>query len=211
MRRLFQVAFSATWKVRVLDRRHEPASGGVVYICNHQSFLDPILMSMALRRPMSYMARDSLFRSAVFRAVIRSLGAFPVKRDTADTGALKEGLRRLKAGGQLVVFAEGTRTRDGRIGPLLPGVALLAQRAAEWTVPVVIDGALECWPRWRRVPRPGSIVVRYGPPVHRSQAQLLGPQELLSGIRDTMILIQSDVRRRLGKPPLLYAGPTGKD
>ena len=203
-RRLFQVVFSAAWGVRVFDRRFEPVGGGVLYICNHQSFLDPILMSYALRRPMNYMARDDLFRFAPFRLLIRSLGAFPVKRGTADTGALKEAMRRLKAGGQLVVFAEGTRTTDGRIGPLLPGVALLAQRAAEWTVPVVIDGALECWPRWRRLPLPGSIVVRYAPPIPRSQAEALAPGELLSRIRRTMIELQSDMRRRLGKAPLDY-------
>ena len=208
MRRVAHVVFSAVWQVRVFDRRFEPASGGVLYICNHQSFLGPILMSLGLRRPMSYMARDSLFRFAPFRAVIRSLNAFPVKRNSADTGALKEAMRRLKAGGQLVVFAEGTRTVDGRIGPLLPGVALLAQRAAEWTVPVVIDGALECWPRWNKLPRPGSIVVRYASPIPRSQAEPLPAAELLSGIRRTMIELQSDMRRRLRKPALEYDAPS---
>ena len=203
-RRLFQVTFSALCGVRVFDRCREPAEGGVLYICNHQSFLDPILMSMALRRPMSYMARDTLFRFPPFRWLIRSFNAFPVKRGTADTGALKEALRRLWAGGQLVVFAEGTRTTDGRIGPLLPGVSLLIQRGAEWTVPVVIDGAVECWPRWRMLPLPGSIAVRYGRPIHKSEAAGLDPADLLARIRREMIEIQADMRRRLGKPAIDY-------
>jgi 1-acyl-sn-glycerol-3-phosphate acyltransferase len=200
LHRMAQVLFISAWRVRVFDRRFEPAGGGVLYICNHQSFLDPALMSLALRRPMNFMARDSLFRFEPFGALIRSLNAFPVKRSSADTGALKEAMRRLKAGGQLVVFPEGTRTLDGRIGPFLPGVAMLAQRAADWTVPVVIDGAFECWPRSRKIPRGGSIVVRYARPIHRSQAARLAPEDFLASVRQAMIELQSDMRRRLGRP-----------
>jgi 1-acyl-sn-glycerol-3-phosphate acyltransferase len=194
---------STLWGVRVFDRCNEPADGGVVYICNHQSFLDPPLMGVALCRPMNYMARDSLFFPP-FGAMIRSVNAFPVKRNTADTGAIKEGMRRLKAGGQLVVFAEGTRTWDGRIGPLLQGASIFSKRAADWTVPVVIDGAMECWPRWRLLPVPGSIVVRYGRPIPKAEAKAMEPAAFLDRVRRTMIEIQADMRRRLGKKPLEY-------
>jgi len=161
MRRVLHVAMALPWGPRVYNRCYEPTRGGAVYICNHQSFLDPMLMSYSLRRPMSFMARDSLFKVPGFSQLISKFNAFPVKRGSADTGAMKEAMRRIKAGGQMVVFAEGTRTLDGRIGPFLPGVALLAQRAAEWTVPVVIDGAFEVWPRTQRLPSPGHIVVQY--------------------------------------------------
>jgi 1-acyl-sn-glycerol-3-phosphate acyltransferase len=194
---------STFFGVRVFDRCYEPAQGSAVYICNHQSFLDPPLMGMALRRPMNYMARESLFFPP-FGAMIRSVNAFPVKRNMADTGAMKEGLRRLKAGGQLVVFAEGTRTLDGRIGPLLAGASLFSQRAADWTVPVVIEGAFECWPRWQLLPRLGSIVVRYGRPIPRAEAKEMEPHALLDRIRRTMIEMQADLRNRLGKKPLEY-------
>lgn len=207
MRRLFQVCMSALWQVRVFGRHHEPAAGGAVYICNHQSFLDPMLMSFALRRPMNYMARETLFRLPGFRGLIRSLNAFPVRRAAADAAALKEAMRRLRSGGQVVVFAEGTRTRDGRIGPLLPGVAVLAQRAAEWTVPVVIDGAFEAWPRWRRLPRPGSVVVQYAPPIPQAEARTLGARAFVERVRETLIELQTDVRRRVGRPRLNYDRP----
>ena len=203
-RRVLQGICSALWGVRVFGRCFEPASGGAAYICNHQSFLDPILIGIGLRRPLNYMARDSLFRFAPFGRLIWSVNAFPVKRGTADTGAIKEALRRLRAGGQVAVFAEGTRTRDGRIGPLLPGVSLLIQRGAEWTVPVVIDGALECWPRWQALPLPGSVAVRYGRPIHKSEAAGLAPEELLGRIRREMIEIQADMRRRLGRSEIAY-------
>jgi 1-acyl-sn-glycerol-3-phosphate acyltransferase len=199
----------AFWKVRVFNRCVEPPEGGVVYICNHQSFLDPILMSMALRRPVNYMARDSLFKGP-FKYLIGALNAFPVRRGTADTGAIKEAMRRLKAGGQVVVFAEGTRTPDGTIRPFLPGVAILSQRSADWTVPVVIDGAYEAWPRTQALPSPGSIVVRYGRPISREEARKHTPQQLVDRVRDELIEIQADVRSRVGRPALSY-NPGKKD
>ena len=204
MRQFLQATVTMLWKVRVFDRYHEPPEGGAVYICNHQSFLDPIVMSFALRRPMNYMARESLFHFRPFGCLIRRFNAFPVKRGTADLGAIKEAMRRLKAGSQVVVFAEGTRTLDGRIGPFLPGVAVLAQRAAAWTVPVVIDGAFEAWPRWRAIPSPGSVVVRYAPPIPQREASAMSAEELTNRVRNVLIDMQRDIRRRVGRPELKY-------
>ncbi|MFA6133210.1 MAG: lysophospholipid acyltransferase family protein [Phycisphaerae bacterium] len=206
-RQWLQVLMPAAFKVRVFNRRVEPAEGGAVYICNHQSFLDPILMSFALCRPMNYMARDSLFRWPLFRLIIESANAFPVRRGTADLAALKEAMRRIKDGGQVVLFAEGTRTLDGRIGPFLPGVAMLAQRVAQWTVPVVIDGAFECWPRTQALPSPGNIVVQYGRPMPQEQVRKMAPEELMGQVRNEMIEIQAELRRRVGREPLDYGKP----
>jgi 1-acyl-sn-glycerol-3-phosphate acyltransferase len=203
-RKVCQIVMIPAWQVRVFNRHLEPTTGSVLYISNHQSFLDPMLVSFALSRPLNYMARDSLFRVPGFKQLIQSVNAFPVKRNTADTGALKEAIRRLRVGGQLVVFAEGTRTIDGRIGPFLPGVAMLAQRAADWTVPVVIDGAFEIWPRWQKFPSLGSIVVKLGTPIPQSQAKATGSEGLLKNVRQTLIEMQVDLRRRVGRPALVY-------
>lgn len=201
-RRIFQTAFIGLWRVRVFNRHYEPAEGSALFLCNHQSYLDPPLMGLALRRPMNYMARDSLFRPPVFRQLIVSWNAFPVRRASADTRALKEALRRLRRGGQVAMWPESTRTRDGRVGAFLPGAALLAQRAADWVVPVLIEGAFECWPRTRKLPRSGRIVVVYGRPLCRAEAVEMEPRELVRVVRDRIVALQSDIRRRLGRPPL---------
>ena len=204
MRRICYM-LTALWKVRVFNRHLEPADGSAVYICNHQSFFDPILMGMALRRPMNYMARDTLFRIPGLKQLIASLNTFPVRRGTADTGALKEAMRRLRAGHQVMVFAEGTRTRDGRVGRFLPGVAMLAQRAAKWIVPVVIDGAFEAWPRTQALPGGGNIVVQYAPPIPRAEAGKLNGEQLIRRVRQAIIEMQTDIRRRVGRPALNYS------
>ena len=204
---LFQAVFSAVWQTRIFNRRYEPTTGPAVYICNHQSFLDPIVMSMALRRPMNYMARDTLFRIPGFGRLIKSLYAFPVHRGTADTAALKEAMRRVQAGGQVVVFAEGTRTRDGRISPLLPGVAMLARRARAVTVPVVVDGAFECWPRWQPLPLPGHIVVQYGRPISADEAREMSADQFVARVHSDLVTIQTAIRRRIGRPAVQYERP----
>lgn len=203
-RYLLRMTVSPFWQVRVFNRHFEPANGGAVYICNHQSFLDPALMGMALRRPMNFMARDSLFRIPLFKQLIASVNAFPVRRGTVDFSAIKQAMRRLKAGGQVTVFAEGTRTSNGRIDKFLPGVAVLAQRAARWTVPVVIDGAFEAWPRSQLLPSPGNVVVQYAPPIPQSEARKMKAEVLIESVRQTLIQMQSDIRRRTGRPALKY-------
>jgi len=114
-------------------------------------------------------------------------------------------MRRLKAGGQVVIFAEGTRTRDGRINPFLPGVAMLAQRAAKWTVPVLIEGAYDVWPRTQAMPSFGKhIVVRYAPAIPQAEAKKHTPADFVESVRQTLIAMQHDVRKTLGKPPIEY-------
>ena len=204
-RRWCQGVFLSAWRLRVFDRCHEPTEGSVVYISNHQSFMDPPLMAMALKRPVHFMARDSLFGNPAFSLLIESVNAFPVRRGKADLGALKEGMRRLKRGGQVVVFAEGTRTPDGRIAPFLPGVALLAQRAAKWTVPVLIDGAYEIWPKGQALPSlGGTIVVRYARPIPQAEARKQKPVDFVASVRQMLIGMQHDVRRSLGRSELEY-------
>ncbi|MBS3821277.1 MAG: 1-acyl-sn-glycerol-3-phosphate acyltransferase [Planctomycetes bacterium] len=204
MRRGCHALCTTLWNTRVYNRHLEPPTGGVVYVSNHQSFLDPVLATMALRRPGNYMARDSLFRNPLFCNLIDSLNAFPIRRGAADLAALKEAMRRLKGGRTLVIFPEGTRTKDGTINPFLPGVAILSQRAAEWTVPVVIDGAFDAWPRSQALPRPGRIAVQYGQPVHQSDARKLDAQAFVDNLRHKMIDIQTDIRRRIGRGELRY-------
>ena len=199
--RLFLPLF---WKTRVYGRHNEPSEDGVVYISNHQSFLDPMLVGFGLVRPLNYMARNTLFDTPGMGQLMTAVNAFPVKRGTADTGALKEAMRRIKRGGQVLIFAEGTRTRDGRIAPFLPGVSLLAQRAAKWIVPVVVDGAFEVWPRTRSLPGAGHITVSFGRAIPQEAVRKFKSGPLVEHIRQIMIRMQTDVRQRTGKPKLEY-------
>ena len=179
-----QVLFASLWRGRVFGRHHVPRTGGVLLVCNHQSFFDPILATLALPRECHYMARDTLFRNPYFKRLIESLNAFPIKRGTADVTAIKETLRRLKKGQLVTTFPEGTRTRDGSLGPIQPGVVLLARKARVPLVPAMILGAFEAWPRQAKFPRPHPVIVAYGEPMSVEMLRSLGDEECINEVSD---------------------------
>ena len=181
--------------LRVHHRRRFPRTGGVLVVANHQSYLDPILAAVGMPRAFHPMARESLFRFAPFRWLIGSLYAFPVRRGTADLAAVKEALRRLQAGGVVLVFPEGTRTRDGSIGPMHGGPAAIAARAGVPIVPMVIDGAFEAWPRTRRLPRPQRIRVACGRAVSVGGADADDPETVMAAVRRQMLDLQAELKR----------------
>lgn len=149
------------FRIRCHGRRQAPAKGGVLVLANHQSYLDPIMVGLACDRQLNYLTRQSLFRFGPFGWLLRSLSTIPIDRDGLGLSGLKAVLRRLKQGEAVVVFPEGTRTRDGELGEMKPGFCALARRARVPILPVAIDGAFTAWPRTHRLPRPGSIVVEF--------------------------------------------------
>ena len=158
-----RVAALAAFDYRCYNRERVPQTGGVIFASNHQSFLDPWLVGLAQSRATFYLARDTLFKVPGFGRLIASVNAFPVPRESkVPRRALEVCLEILRAKRPLVLFPEGTRSRDGDMLPLKRGIALIAQRSKCPVVPVYVDGSFDLWPRHRRLPRPGSIRVFFG-------------------------------------------------
>jgi len=174
-----------------------PAGGGVLLVSNHQSFMDPVLVTMALYREGNYMARDSLFENRWFRRLIEFLNAFPIRRGTADMMAIKETMRRLKEGRVVVAFPEGTRTPDGRIGPMLGGLATVARKCRATIVPTLIDGMYQAWPRHRLLPGQGDVIIEYDRPITPAEYAGMTPDELTEEIRRRIAAMQADWHRRV--------------
>ncbi len=199
LRLVAQLLLTFLFRGRVFGTRHVPLTGGVLLVSNHQSFLDPVLATLAIPRECHYMARDTLFHHPTLRRVIEYLNAFPVKRGTADMGAIKETLRRLKAGKVVLTFPEATRTTDGRIGPMRAGVVLLARKARVPIVPTLILGAFEAWPRTRKLPVPRPILVAYEEPIYPHRHPDWSDDECVAMVRDRIVAMQA---RYAGHPVL---------
>ena len=191
-----RVLFILGFGIRVYHRERLPVTGGVLVVCNHQSFLDPILAAVGMPRPFHPMARETLFHPAPFGWLIRSLHAFPVRRATADLTAIREALRRLKGGAVVLVFPEGTRTRDGSIGRLQGGPVTIAARAGVPIVPMVIDGAFESWPKGHRLPCPHKVRVACGRPVSAEDLATGDPQVLVDRIHAEMVDLQKELHKK---------------
>ncbi len=165
--RLFGISVIAPsyFHLSVTGREFIPSTGGFILASNHRSYLDPVILGFASQRMLSFMARDSLFRTPGFSRFIQSLNANPIKRGQADLGALKLGVRLLFQGRGLVVFPEGTRSTTGELGSGRPGVAMMAVRSGAPVIPAWIEGTENSMPKGATTVKPAKVSVRFGPSV----------------------------------------------
>ena len=155
----------AYFGLRLRGTEHIPREGGLVIVPNHQTYADPPLVSIPVRRPVYYMAWSRLFDIPVFNRFIRLLRAFPVDIDARDARATREAVRLLQRGAALMIFPEGERTADGRLRRFKPGAFRLAVSLDVPVLPVTIAGGDHAWPPGRILPRPGRITITYHPPL----------------------------------------------
>jgi 1-acyl-sn-glycerol-3-phosphate acyltransferase len=165
-RPLFRVLFS----VEHHGVENVPEEGVVIIAGNHPSYLDPLLVGLPIKRTIRFMAWDALFKVPLLGQIIKAVGAFPVDiRKGRGEAAYREALRVLESGEALGVFPEGQRSDQAAMGNLRAGVARLAIETGAPIVPVTIGGAMRAWPKWKFLPRPAKIVVRYHEPIRLSE------------------------------------------
>ena len=194
------------FRIRVYGKKNIPDEGAFVLVGNHQSYLDPVFCGIPLKRPLYFLARDSLFANRFFGRLISSVNTIPVKRGQADLSAVKTIIGKLKDGRGVCLFPEGTRTSDGKISVFKPGFGLLCRRGEAVIVPVVIDGAFECWPRHKKIFSPGGqIVVCYGEAIPAEQVKEMNDRELAKSLTNTLRRMQNDCRVKHGKEPYDYS------
>jgi 1-acyl-sn-glycerol-3-phosphate acyltransferase len=170
-----------------------PPSGGALLVSNHLSHLDVFVLGVPLGRPLNYVARSTLFFPPL-GVLIRSVGGFPIQRDGMGASGLKETLRRLRNGGIVTLFPEGTRSRDGELGELKAGIAVLAARARVPIIPAAVAGTFEAWPRSKPWPRPHPICIHYGPTIWPDDYAQMPGDALTRLIRDRILECQTHAR-----------------
>jgi 1-acyl-sn-glycerol-3-phosphate acyltransferase len=136
-----------------------------VLASNHASYIDPPLVGAGVRRPISYLARATLFRFPPMAWLLRQWSVVPVDRDGGSGAGLRVILDRLHAGSAIILFPEGTRTHDGKLQPARSGIGLIVIKSNEPVVPVRVFGTYEAYGRHRRLPLPRRIAVKYGEPM----------------------------------------------
>lgn len=161
----FRTVYKLYFGFRAYNPERVPQSGPVILASNHASFLDPPLIGAGLNRGLNYLARESLFNFAPLGAVLHSWNVVPVDRDGGGAKGLKAILDRLLAGGGIILFPEGTRTRDGKLQPARSGIGLTVIKSSAPVVPVRVFGTFEAYGRHLKLPRPYPIAVKYGQPV----------------------------------------------
>jgi 1-acyl-sn-glycerol-3-phosphate acyltransferase len=161
-------AFYFGW--RVYNNERVPLQGPVILAANHASFLDPPLVGSGLHRDINYLARKSLFRVPMLGWILRTVNAVPVDRDGGGASGLKAIMDRLHNGGAIILFPEGTRSKDGNFQPARSGVGLTVIKSEASVVPVRVFGTFEAWGRHVKFPRlRRRVIVKYGEPMRFDQ------------------------------------------
>lgn len=197
------LAMRLLYRARALGLGRLPASGPVLLVANHQSYLDPPLVGITVRnRHLDFIARLGLFSSPLLDRVLRALNSVPIREEGGDAAAIKEILRRLDHGRAVLIFPEGTRSPDGAMRPFKRGVAVLVKRAKCPVVPVAVEGCYDAWPRERKWPRliGQRVAVAYGDPIPHAELMAGGPDaalELLERrIEEMRLALRRCMRRR---------------
>jgi 1-acyl-sn-glycerol-3-phosphate acyltransferase len=161
----YRTIFATYFHWRVFNPERVPLEGSVILASNHASFLDPPLVGASLPRAINYLARESLFQLPVAGWILHKCQAVPVDREGGGARGLKAILDRLLAGGAIILFPEGTRTRDGRLQPARSGIGLTVIKSSAPVVPCRVFGTYEAYGRHVRVPRPHGVRVKFGQPL----------------------------------------------
>ena len=172
----------------------------MLLLANHQSFFDPVVVGMGMRRPLYALARATLWDSPVVGWLISSLNAIPVDQEASDIAGLRRCVEVLKDGHTMLLFPEGERTLSGDTGPFAAGTMLLLRRAKPTVIPVAIDGAYEVFSRRMRRPRlTGRMGVMFGEPIASERLLAMKGDEALAMLRETVEAMRLEVRRRLAE------------
>jgi 1-acyl-sn-glycerol-3-phosphate acyltransferase len=162
----FRAAFSTYFHWRVFNPENVPTRGPVILAANHASYIDPPLVGAGVQRHVNFLARDTIFHVPILASILRSWEVVPVDRDGGSGRGLKLILGRLAAGGVIILFPEGTRSRHGELNPARSGIGLTVIKSSAPVVPVRVFGTHRAFGPHMFFPRPRQLMVKYGKPCY---------------------------------------------
>jgi 1-acyl-sn-glycerol-3-phosphate acyltransferase len=147
--------------LKVEGWRNIPRSGAVIVAPNHLSYLDPVLVAIAIDRPINFMGKAELFNGRILGKLLTWIYVFPVKRGTGDRHAIRYALQLLEEGKVLGIFPEGTRQKHGQVEHTQAGAAMIALKSGAPVLPVACIGTDRPFPFGWLWP----LVIRIGEPI----------------------------------------------
>lgn len=187
-RSLIAIYIRAFCRLKRTGQTNIPRDGGLIIASNHLAAADPFIMGTAVPRELSFMAKKELFDIPVEGWLIKRFNAFPVDRFGLDLAVIKKSLEILKSGMALVMFPEGTRSKDGKIQDGKIGVGMLARKAKVPIIPVYIENSKKAWFNFITGKR---FIVRFG---EKIPAEWIIAQE---NSKDGYKAITEEVMRRI--------------
>tara|TARA_A100001388_G_scaffold50176_1_gene33717 strand:+ start:57 stop:677 length:621 start_codon:yes stop_codon:yes gene_type:complete len=176
----------------LIGRENIPQKDSFIMVSNHGSLLDPPLLGHALGRNISFMAKAELFKVPLLGFIIKSCGAYPVKRGIADKSTIKTACKKLSDNNCIGIFIDGTRQKNGRVNKPKQGAALLSFKNQKLLLPVAIVNSHKLIKFKFCIPFFSKIVIKVGKPVQP-------PQDSSKNDLHTMtMLLQDNINNLIG-------------
>jgi 1-acyl-sn-glycerol-3-phosphate acyltransferase len=153
------------WRFRKFGTEHIPQTGGVIIASNHVAYVDPPFVGAACPRELFYLAKVELFSNALFGWLIRKYNAIPIVRGAFDRRAINRAVELLKEGKALLLFPEGTRSKDGDFLEPKLGIGMIALEAGVPVVPAYISNSSRLLYSFLRRKR---LIIGFDSPIGRS-------------------------------------------
>jgi 1-acyl-sn-glycerol-3-phosphate acyltransferase len=176
------------YRVKAIGVKNVPKTGPLLLAPNHFSQMDHFFVGLYLRRKVRFMAKSQMFGPPVLTYIYKHGGVFPVRRGHHDEEAIKTAATILEQGEMLLVYAEGGRSRSGKLKEVKPGIGRIALESGAPVVPVAIHGS-EKVRRWKRLRFP-KVTVQFGEPLHfpteeapSRERQLEAAQQIFAPVR----------------------------
>ncbi|NND47217.1 MAG: MFS transporter, partial [Woeseiaceae bacterium] len=181
MRFLAWLVINVLYRIRTTGLENIPSTGPAVVVCNHVSFMDPIILGGSVRRPMRFVMWYKIFEIPLLKFLFKTAKAIPIASAREDKQLMDEAFEKvdaeLAAGNVVCIFPEGGITSDGEIQRFRPGIEKIIQRRA---VPVIPAALGRLWGSWfsrrqsggiRKIPRRffTRVPVTFGEPVPPSE------------------------------------------
>lgn len=195
VRWFFRILLTLGYRIRVHGLENYPKDDRLLICANHQSYLDPLVLGVVCPRPVNYLARRTLFKFYPLAVFLRFNDSIPIDRESNAIDGIKETLRRLKRDEAVVMFPEGTRSRDGELQPIMPGYYLLAKRSKATIVPIGIEGCFDAYPSGNWFPRLGNVHVVIGEPIPFEHYDELSSEETTALLSERLNEAFGEARR----------------
>jgi 1-acyl-sn-glycerol-3-phosphate acyltransferase len=180
------------FSLRVVHSERMIEQGPLILAVNHSSYFDPPLVGICSQRAVYYLARKNLLEWPFFGPLFPAMNVIPVEREGNDMSALREVIKKVREGNGIVLFPEGTRSRDGNLQPGRPGIGLVIARTLAPVLPMRVFGAYDAFPKGSRGLRVTQITVVIGEPLHFT------PEEVTPATRETYQRLSDRVMAAIG-------------
>ena len=198
------VIYRMLYRYRVYGLENYPCleDKATIVAPNHSSFLDPPAVGIACPCELHALAIDYLFRIPLLGWILRRINVHPVSSNVTDAKVLRSVVSLLKEGRHVLIFPEGSRSRDDQLLKFKRGVAVLAALTNCSITPTYVDGAFLAWRRGKMFPKPwGKISVVFGKPLHwkdyesKYESRRQAEQALLEDLKSSILELKKKFRQ----------------